>query len=202
MGSSCAMPEKIIELVFGKRGSGKSELAKILLRQHPRHIIFDTLGEYTDGVVVENIEQLKALWGKVYRRPFKIIYQPLDPEGEFPIVAQLVLACGDITLLIEECDRYARPLQMCLPLKEIVQRGRHRNIALIGVTQRPPGIDRLLTSQAKKMCIFNTSEPRDIEYFKDVIGDKVAAKIEALKQYEYVEWLDGREELLVKKETL
>ena len=196
------MTEKIIELVFGKRGSGKSELAKILLQQHPRRIIFDTLGEYTDGVIVENIEELKALWGKVYRRNFKIIYQPLDPEGEFPIVAQLVWACGDVTILIEECDRYAQFQRMCLPLKEIIQRGRHKNIALIGVTQRPPSIDRLLTSQAKKMCIFNTTEPNDIQYFREVIGDAVVTKIEQLKQYEYVEWLDGRDELLVKKETL
>jgi hypothetical protein len=196
------MAEKIIELVFGKRGSGKSFLAKKLLQQHDRYIVYDTLGEYTEGVIVQDLEELKALWGKVYRRPFRIIYQPLDPDGEFPIIATYVLRCGNVTLLIEEVDRYARPLAMCQQFKEIVQRGRHNNIALIGVTQRPPGVDRLLTSQAKKMCIFNTSEPRDIEYFKDVIGDTVAAKIEQLKQYEYVEWLDGREELLVKKETL
>jgi len=194
--------EKIIELVFGKRGSGKSFLAKKLLQQHNRYIVYDTIGEYTEGVIVQDLEELKGLWGKVYRRPFKIIYQPLDPEGEFPIIATYVLRCGNVTLLIEEIDRYARPLAMGIQLKEIVQRGRHNNIALIGVTQRPANVDRLLTSQAKKMCIFNTTEPRDIEYFRDVIGDTVTAKIEALKQYEYVEWLDGRDELLVKKEAL
>lgn len=196
------MTEKIIELIFGKRGSGKSCLAKELLQQHSRYIVFDTLGEYTEGVIVQDLEELKALWGKVYRRPFRIIYQPLDPDSEFPIVATYVLRCGNVEFLIEECDRYTMPKGICLPFKEIIQRGRHNNIALIGVTQRPRGIDHLLTSQAKKMCIFNTNEPGDIDYFKGIIGDAVAAKVEALKQYEYVEWLDGRDELLVKKEAL
>jgi hypothetical protein len=191
--------EKIIELIFGKRGSGKSYLAKKLLQQHSRYIVYDTIGEYTEGVIVQDVEELKALWGKVYRRPFRIIYQPLDPDGEFETVAQLVWRCGNLTLLIEEVDRYARPLAMCLPFKEIIQRGRHQNIALIGVTQRPHGVDRLLTSQAKRMCIFNTSEPRDVEYFKDVVGDLVAGKIAELKQYEFVEWIDGKDELLIKK---
>lgn len=194
------MAEKIIELIFGKRGSGKSYLAKKLLQQHSRYIVFDTIGEYTEGVIVQDLNELKALWGKVYRRPFKIIYQPLDPESEFVIVAELVWRCGNLTMLIEEVDRYARPLAMDLPFKEIIQRGRHKNIAIIGITQRPHGVDRLLTSQAKKMCIFNTSEPRDVEYFRDVVGDHVVSKIAELKQFEYVEWQDGRDELLVKKE--
>jgi hypothetical protein len=192
--------EKIIELIFGKRGCGKSNLAKSMIEQDVnRYIVFDTIGEYTSGVVVEDLTELKQLWHKVYRRPFKLIYQPLDPDAEFPVIAELVWQCGNLTFLIEEVDRYARPLAMCNAFKEIIQRGRHRNIAIIGVTQRPHGVDRLLTSQAKRMFIFNTTEPRDVDYFKDVIGDQAATKIAELKQYEFVEWQDGHDELLIKK---
>jgi hypothetical protein len=196
------MAEKIIELVFGKRGTGKSELAWILLQQHPRKIVFDTLHEHENGVIVSSLDELKALWNKVYRRPFHIVYQPIEPEKEFEIVSELVWACGEVSYLVEEISFYARPKQICMPFMKIIQCGRHRNISLIGTTIKPQGIDHLLTSQAKKVCVFKMNEPGDIDYLKEFVGEAVVAKIEQLKQFEYVEWLDGREELLVKKEAL
>ena len=191
--------EKIIELIFGKRGSGKSYFAKKKIEQHSRYLVYDTIGEYRDGVVVESLAELSRLWEKVYREEFRIIYQPLDPEQEFDTVCELIWQCGQVTFLVEEVDRYARPLAMSVALKEIVQRGRHRDITLIGVTQRPHGVDRLLTSQAKAMYIFNTTEPRDIKYFQDVVGESVVAKLSELKEYEFVEWRDGTNELIISR---
>lgn len=187
--------EKKVELIFGKRGSGKSYLAKKKIQQHSRHLIYDTLGEYTDGVVIASLPELSEFWHKVYRRPFRIIYQPLDPEQEFDLICELVWGCENMTFLVEEVDRYARPLAMTLPFKEIIQRGRHRDITFIGVTQRPHGVDKLITSQAKVMYLFNTTEPRDIQYFQDVVGGEVIEKFAELKEYEYVKWQDGTDQL-------
>lgn len=194
--------EKKIRLIFGKRGCGKSVLAEILCRNSKRLIIYDTLGEYRNGVIIEDLEALKDFWGKVYRGNFRIIYQPVDPENDFDAICKLVYECGDMTFLVEELDRYSRPLALSLPFKEIIQRGRHRNIELIGVTQRPHGIDKLLTSQAKEMFIFNTTEPRDVEYFKSTVGYKVVVKMADLKEYEYVRYQDGIEQLEVGKEKI
>jgi len=187
--------EKIIELILGKRGSGKSYLAKKMVLQHSRYLIYDTLGEYTDGVVIQSLAELSTFWEKVYRKKFRIIYQPLDPELEFDAICELVWQCENMTFLVEEVDRYARPLAMSLPFKEIIQRGRHHDITFIGVTQRPHGVDKLITSQAKAMYIFNTTEPRDIKYFQEVVGDGVIEKFAELKQYEYVKWQDGTDVL-------
>lgn len=187
--------EKIIELILGKRGSGKSWLAKKMIQQDSRYLIYDTLGEYTDGVVIQSLAELSVFWEKVYRRKFRIIYQPLDPEQEFDAICELVWQCENMTFLVEEVDRYARPLAMSLAFKEIIQRGRHHDITFIGVTQRPHGVDRLITSQAKAMYIFNTTEPRDIKYFQDVVGDGVIEKFAELKEYEYVKWQDGTDVL-------
>jgi len=194
--------EKIIILIFGKRGSGKSVLAEKLCRNRERLLIYDTLGEYTEGVIIRDLQELEDFWGKVYRGNFRIIYQPVDPENDFDPVCRLVYECGDLTFFVEELDRYSRPLALSRPLKNIVQDGRHQNIELIGVTQRPHGIDKLLTSQAKQMFIFNTTEPRDIDYFKDVVGYEVVKKIAALEEYQYVKWLDGSEQLEIGKETI
>jgi len=193
-------PEKIILIIFGKRGSGKTILAKNKVRDRWRLLIYDTLGEYSTGVIVTDLNELKEIWGKIYRGNFRITYQPVDPEGDFDAVCREVALCGDLTFLVEELDRFARPLAMSRQFKEIVQRGRHHRVELIGVTQRPHGIDKLLTSQAKQMCIFNTTEPRDIDYFKDVVGYKVVMKIADLKEFEYVNWRDGSEELEICKE--
>ena len=194
--------EKIITLIFGKRGSGKSLLAQARTRSKKRLLVYDTIGEYTNGVVIEDLQALKEFWGKVYRGNFKIIYQPVDPEGDFDTVCRLVYECEDLTFLVEELDRYSKPLTLSLPFKEIIQRGRHRNIELIGITQRPHGIDKLLTSQAKEMFIFNTTEPRDVDYFKDTVGYPVVVKIAALQEYEYVKYQDGSDQLEVGKETI
>lgn len=195
-------PEKIIKLIFGKRGCGKSVLAEILCRKCKCLLIYDTLGEYTDGAIIEDLQTLKDFWSKVYRGNFRIIYQPVDPEGDFDSVCRLVYPCEDLTFLVEELDRYSKPLTLTLPFKNIIQRGRHNNIELIGITQRPHGVDKLLTSQAKEMYIFNTTEPRDIDYFKDTIGYPVVVKIADLKEYEYVKYQDGTENLEIGKETI
>lgn len=194
--------EKIITLIFGKRGSGKSLLAQRMIRDRKRLLVYDTIGEYTNGVIIEDLPALKEFWGKVYRGNFRIIYQPVDPENDFDTVCRLVYECEDLTFLVEELDRYSKPLTLSLPFKNIIQRGRHKNIELIGVTQRPHGVDKLLTSQAKQMFIFNTTEPRDVDYFKDTIGYPVVVKIAALNEYEYVKYQDGSDQLEVGKETI
>lgn len=193
------MDEKLIRLVFGKRGSGKSVLAKSLIRYQNRYLIYDTLGEYTDGVTISDLDTLRRFWLKVYQRNFRIVYQPLDPDAEFDAVCELVWECQDMTFLVEEIDQYCQLHRMSPEMKNIVQRGRHRHIELIGVTQRPANIDRLLTSQTKEMYILSMTEPRDIAYFKDAIGGNIEEKIVALDQYQYVRWQENEEELEIGK---
>lgn len=192
--------EKIIILIFGKRGSGKSFLTMNVIRPRKRLLIYDTIGEYTEGVIVTDLVELQDFWGKVYQGNFRVIYQPVDPEGDFDSVCREVCICKDLSFVVEELDRFARPLAMSREFKEVVQRGRHHRVELIGITQRPHGIDKLLTSQAKQMLIFNTTEPRDIDYFKDVVGYEVVKKIAMLEEYQYVKWTDGSEQLEVCKE--
>ena len=194
--------EKLIKLIFGKRGCGKTVLAQSLIKDQPRYLVYDTLGEYETGVIVDDFATLQPFWRKVYRRNFTIIYQPLDPEGEFDMICELVYECQNMTFLVEEVDRYSRPLAMSRPMKELVQRGRHRNIEFIGVTQRPHIVDRLITSQAKEMFIFSTTEPRDIQYFKDTIGGDVETRIAELKEYEFVHQQDKSNELTIERVKL
>ena len=195
------MTEKKITLIFGKRGTGKSYLAGKLIAAERRLLIYDTLSEYEDGVVfdAEYAERFKEFWRHVYRRNFRLIYRPLNPESEIDEIAELVFALGDMTFLVEEVDCYCTSYQISDAFAHIVQRGRHKNISLIGVTQRPFGIHRLLTSQAKEIYVFGTNEPRDRDYLKLLLGEAIEAKLDQLQQYQYVHWQEGKPELEIGK---
>jgi hypothetical protein len=184
------MIEKKVMLVLGQRGTGKSYLADYLISQYQRYIIFDTLGEYSNGVVCDSLEQFKELFAKVYSGNFKIIYQPLNPAVDFDYLCDVVYSCGDLVFLVEEIDTFCTPQEISNNFANIIQRGRHKNITLIGVSQRPYGIHRLITSQAKTIYSFIHREPRDIDYLKAFIGDE-AEKIKELKQYEFLKWDNG-----------
>lgn len=195
------MTEKKITLILGKRGTGKSYLAAKLILSERRLLIYDTLSEYEAGVIfnTEQAEQFKEFWRHVYRRNFRLVYRPLNPEAEIDEIAELVFALGDMTFLVEEVDCYCTSYQISDAFAHIIQRGRHKNISLIGVTQRPFGIHRLLTSQAKEIYIFGTNEPRDRDYLKLLLGEQIEAKLDQLQQYEYVRWQEGKQELEIGK---
>ena len=190
------MAEKIIRLIFGKRGSGKSFLAAHLLDQYQRYFVFDTLHEYRNGVVFDDRPLLARFWRERYRAAsFKLIYRPTQPEVEIEEISNWAWLCGNLCYLIEEIDTFCTSYKpTSANLANIIQRGRHKNITLIGVTQRPFGIPRILTSQAKEINIFRTNEPRDREYLKSLtIGENIDAALDALSQYEFLRWKDGSE---------
>lgn len=189
------MSEKKIKLIFGKRGSGKSYLAKSMLENERRLIIFDTLGEYTDGVVFDDYDKFLKFWLHTYRGDFRLIYRPIDPAETIDTVAELVFIDGDITFVVEEIDCFCTAHIISEQFAHVVQRGRHQNITLIGVTQRPYGIHRLLTSQAKEIYVFNTNEVRDRDYLRSLLGQEIEGKLDQLGEFQFVKWQDGIEGL-------
>jgi len=193
--------EKKVSLIFGKRGSGKSYLCKKLIDREPRLLIYDTMGEYTQGVVFgkEHWETGLDFWLKHYRQNFRLIYRPLVPDAEIEPIAELVFECGNICFVVEEIECYCSSFQISEKFAAIVQRGRHKNITLIGISQRPYGINRLLTSQAEEIYVFNTNEPRDRDYLRSLLGQEIEPKLDQLQQYEHIYWQDGQDQLEIRK---
>lgn len=184
--------EKKIQLVIGKRGSGKSVLTQHLIRDAKRLVVYDIMTEYVQGVTFDDtdISELVEFWRQVYRQSFRIIYRPLEAKAEIDWLARAVFALGDLTFVIEEIDSICTSFDMPVGMQAIIQRGRHRNIELIGVTPAPFGIHRDLTRQAKSIYIFKTNEPRDIQYLSRLLGEAIEARLAALEQYEFVHWND------------
>jgi len=193
--------EKKITLVIGKRGSGKSFLVKHLIRDARRLVIYDVMTEYKHGVCFgpEDLQECLAFWNRVYRGGFHIIYRPLRVRDEIEWISKGVYVLGDLTFVVEEIDAVCTAWVMPEYLEFIVQRGRHKNIELIGVTPAPFGINRDLTRQAKRICVFNTNEPKDLQYLSALLGSEIDRIVPSLGQYEFVDWQDGHENVRVGK---
>lgn len=193
--------EKKVILIIGKRGSGKSYLTKKLIAVHNRLLVYDIMSEYTSCLVFEKetINEFRMFWGHVYKNDFRFAYRPIQPKQEIDYLAKLVFALGNMTFVVEEIDSICTAYDMPESFSRIIARGRHRNITLIGVTPAPFGIHRDLTRQAKEIYVFNTKEPRDRDYLRSLLGQEIEAKLDALGQYEYVKWEDGKEGLEIGK---
>lgn len=185
--------EKKVTLIFGQRGSGKSYLAMRLIQDQRRYLLFDTMSEYNQGVIFvsEEHEKFCYFWRRTYRGNFRLIYRPLQPQQQIDTIADLVFNCGDLLFLVEEIETYCSAYQISDQLAAIIQRGRHKNITLIGIAHRPNNISRMLTSAAKEMYIFKTREPRDVDYLKAFLGPEIEPALANLEKFHYVKWSEN-----------
>lgn len=185
--------EAIITIVLGRRGSGKSVKVRNLTKDCSRVLFYDTLNkDYTDGIVIDNLQELKGFWSRHYRGDFRIVYRPEEPAEEFAEVCALVYACGFMHFVVEELDSYFSAGRSCREFNNIVFRGRHKSINLIGVSQRPFGFGRGLTSQAKEWFVFSTREPNDVSWLEKYFGQEFIEQLKSLNpaQYQYIHWFD------------
>ena len=201
--------EAIIKLVFGMRGNGKTEKVKSLVRDIPRVLIVDYKHEHTNGVIFNDLEQLKAFWLAVYTRRFRLIYRPQrgDPESFVDDLAELsalTAKCGDMTLVVEEMNILFDGRKPPPEFNQLIFAGRTPGIELIGVAQRPRGFGRDISSQAKEFYVFYTREPDDVTYFRQYLGKEASESIQKLEQFHYLKWIyaNGVDNWTVHKDEL
>lgn len=154
--------------------------------------MYDTLGEHTEGIICEDLSSLCLAWEKCYGKKVRLVYQPIDPQSEFGEVCDLVYECGNVLFLVEEVDTFLslNPAGLDRRFLNIIQRGRHRDIDFIGVTQRPYTMPAILRSQCKVLYTFRQFEQRDIEWLRQILGD-YADEVKTLPQFEYFKWENG-----------
>lgn len=184
------MNDREVILITGKTGSGKSVLFRQLIQEKERFVIFDTLSEYRrpdqpfPALFINGIKELAEYLSKNYRKPFRIVFDPPDPEQKITLKTGAVfttfeLACmviyegvKDVTFGIEEIANYVFPGYAPPYLRKIVRFGRHSSISLYATTQRPPEIPPIIRAQITKLISFRQHEPRDLEWLKQLIGNE------------------------------
>lgn len=190
------MGRNLIISVFGRKGSGKTELTKKIARTYPRVTAVDTVAQYTeqDGwTVCMGQEACAAALVAAHRRQeYKLALRSDDTEellALFPVIYEL----PDSLVIVDETPFYCSPSKLPRELSLLVRLGRHRNISQIYVAQRPAEVHRSITAQSDIIVSFQQREKRDIQYLIEAGGGVDAEHVEELPRFQLIAFGDGME---------
>ena len=163
------LPDRV-DIIYGKRGQGKSVLLRRLQLTHPRPaVVIDVLWELT-------------------RRPQDVLLRPKSRGALWDVVE---LACQwsakvrDRVLVIDECDAVIRPGGLMPPaLSDAMSYGRHFGLDLILAVRRPPDLPLKIAAQASDLWVFAQDVPRDRAYFRALGIDP--ALFEVLPEHAFI----------------
>lgn len=173
--------------VFGKRGAGKTTVIRgsLAMCQGPV-VVADILGNYQNkknekGELIppifkecENVSSgIDAIneWILNPKEETKIIVvKAMDPNTTVDFLSAALWEAKRGTLVLDEADAFS--LDQAPLFDWLVRYGRNRNVDLLTGCRRPAEISRNITAGANRLYMFRTQEPRDIEYFRQVFGDR------------------------------
>jgi Helicase HerA, central domain len=174
--------ENTVCSIFGRKGSGKTFLARRIMRAYPRVIILDTLGEYGErATIVEGRDDsIRAIRDACERKRFRLALRVLEPDDLLDVLT-MAWECSDSLLVLEETSMVCSPVWLPPELARLVRYGRHRSISQLYIARRPAEIPRDLTAQSDVIISFQQTEPRDLAYLQAVGFD--ASHVANLPRY-------------------
>ena len=180
-----------IIIVIGKKGSGKSYFVKNeLLPKMKPFIVVDHLSEYgnpdsdNSRIRVPIYNSIDDFMIDIEKGELKSCITRFDNDPDNEFLFELCFELSNHTLVVEEISKFCNPHYISEHLQKIFRYGRHKKINVVGVTQRPHDLNKIVSSQADYWIIFQQTEPRDILYIEQLTGQKMN-DLSALNQREY-----------------
>lgn len=180
-------------LVMGRRGCGKSFLAKRLQEKWPRRVIIDSLGEYKKEKMrftsfPDFADKMRDLKEK-NTKEFTVVFQ-FDPESDLheAIFDQILRLCyyhGDMQVVIEEIQLYCSPHFLPKWLKNCLLTGRHKKISLMFTTQRPGELNKTALSQCAHIFCGQILEGNDLRYVSSFLNED-SQRLSSLKKRRFL----------------
>jgi hypothetical protein len=166
--------------IFGKSGSGKTELALSMTRDARRLLVFDPKGSWAKKPgfeVLSHFSQVKPFLNDMGDGDFRAVYMPealaavkrLSTLGNMLLDYQQPFFKSDggaglpITLAVDElADAFPLALPGGYPgFAEVCQKGREFGINVIGITQRPASVHPAFRGNLDRIAAFNFSFVND-----------------------------------------
>lgn len=172
-------------VIFGRKGSGKTTLARALLQHHSRCLIVDPLREYGhDAVQVSTLPELADYLERTRGR-WRVAYFNDHIAHDFDALCASAYTLGDCLFVVEEADWFCDPAQMPEGFERVIKYGRHQRCHVLAMSRRPSEVHRMLTSQAYEIYCFAMHEPRDLEYLSKLVGHDYAEELPQLAPLHY-----------------
>lgn len=181
---------------MGRRGCGKSYLAKRLQELWPKRVIIDSLNEYKDGDKVKTFKDFceKLIEFKNTKaKSFVLVFQ-FNPEEELneETFNQILRVCyyfGNIQIVIEEVQLYASPHRLPHWLKQCLLTGRHKGLSLLFTTQRPGELNKTILSQCAHIFCGQIVEGNDLRYIASFLNQD-AQRLSSLPERRFIYFSD------------
>lgn len=170
---------KII-LIFGRTGSGKSFLAKKLIKKFNRVIIIDKMIEYHSDNIFYDFNSLLEYYLKNIPENFTFVCR-FENDNDVELLFKFCWFVKNLCLVVEESELYISPYQKQSEFLKLVRYGRHRAISIIAIARRVVELSNDVKANADEIISFKQILKKDIDYLKQLGFNK----IENLKQYEF-----------------
>lgn len=172
--------------VFGRRGSGKTTMIRNAIDFAVAPVVvvdilgnFDELDAYhakniADAVsFVRDYKAAEAAGTLTDETSPVVVLQAPDPNEAVDYMSSVLMLVEGGTLVLDEVDAISTAQNGAPVFDQVIRYGRNRNVNVLTGCRRPAEVDRNLTAGANRIYIFQTTEPRDIEYFrKGILGDR------------------------------
>ena len=176
---------------FGRRGSGKTTVIKGQIQDFKSPVvIIDYLGNYKNypGAIqtTKISECINELWKNfdVTDRKIIINLQTYDYNLAADYLSAALWEHKGGTLVLDEADGIDMSEAPCFD--QIIRYGRNagpkNGVHLITGCRRPAELSKNITAAANKFYCFQTHEPRDMDYFSELFGDKAWELLKMPKQ--------------------
>ena len=153
--------------IIGKRGTGKTTLAKNLTQRiNPDNLfIYDFLGEY------------KQYKNKCVSYSFNNTYKVFSDCWNFSKPDKINL------LICDEIDLYGYNNKY---LEFLYRYGRHKNISTIAVSRRFYNLPLYVRALTEIFYLAKITEERDLNYLKSLAGKSLIEKVKNIENFKFI----------------
>lgn len=194
-------------LFVGKTGSGKSVLAKALLREMARRgwpiVIVDPsafwMGENPKWARDAGTIDRPKLVTRFDPKAAVQLYVPSIPGWQDAGLDALMAAClkhGKLVLYFDETNGIVSANQFSPEFARVVTQGRKHQVAVWAATQRPTRVPEILLSQAENWSIFRVITPADRKKIAEYTGTPVTGQ-KRLENYYWWHWTQAMDDAVL-----
>ena len=181
--------QNILLLIVGKKGHGKTTLARAIAAAAPRSVVLDPKSEFGGAPVCGGAAAAEWLWEMHRKTEYALIVRPVNVIDEAAFWRIWFDPAGggfmaDCMLVIDEVDRWCGPNNCEPALWHLIHYGRHQSVDLVVTCRRAANIGPTLRSQADNIVAFRTDEPLDVEQLGKVMD---VSGLDNLAPGEYIE---------------